>query len=73
MRLIDADALIKNIIESAQDLRTLSTKTIGEAIHKTPTIEAYPCALCAYNHPSSGDGKPCAICPAVAKAEREEE
>lgn len=42
MRLIDADALIEKIIETAQDLRTLSTKTIGEAINKTPTIDAIP-------------------------------
>ena len=24
-----------------------------------------PCDLCAYNPPSSGDGKPCAMCPAM--------
>lgn len=42
MRLIDADALIENIVETAKDLRTLSTKTIGEAIHKTPIIDAEP-------------------------------
>ncbi len=26
-----------------------------------------PCDLCRYAPPSSGDGKPCCICPAVAK------
>lgn len=26
-----------------------------------------PCDLCAYNPPSSGDGKPCSMCPASAK------
>lgn len=26
-----------------------------------------PCDVCAYNPPSSGDGKPCTICPATAK------
>lgn len=25
-----------------------------------------PCDLCAYNPPSSGDGKPCTMCPASA-------
>lgn len=24
-----------------------------------------PCDLCRYNPPSSGDGKPCSMCPAV--------
>ena len=42
MRLIDADALIEFIVEEAQDLRTLSTKTVGLAISKTPTIDAVP-------------------------------
>ena len=37
-RYIDADLLIKNIV-SIEDLRTLSTKTIGEAIDKTPTAD----------------------------------
>lgn len=36
-------------------------------IHDEPTIEAEPCTFCAYNPPSSGDGKPCTVCPAVAK------
>lgn len=40
MRLIDADALIEFIVEEAQDLRTLSTKTVGQAISKTPTVDA---------------------------------
>ena len=37
-RYIDADMLIKNIAK-IQDLRTLSTKTIGEAIDRTPTAD----------------------------------
>ena len=28
-----------------------------------------PCDLCAYNPPSSGDGKPCTMCPASAVPE----
>lgn len=35
MRLIDADALIEEIAK-IKDLRTLSTKTIGEAIDRVP-------------------------------------
>lgn len=38
MRPIDGDALIEEIAK-IPDLRTLSTKTIGEAIGRMPTIE----------------------------------
>ena len=27
----------------------------------------YPCDFCRFGPPSSGDGKPCTICPAEAK------
>ena len=37
-RYIDTDLLIKNIVK-IEDLRTLSTKTIGEAISNTPTAD----------------------------------
>lgn len=46
MRLIDADALIEFIVEEAQDLRMLSTKTVGQAISKTPTVDAVPVIRC---------------------------
>ena len=36
------------------------------AEHKEHTS---PCDLCAYNPPSSFDGKPCAMCPATPQAE----
>ena len=26
-----------------------------------------PCDVCAYNPPSSSDGKPCCMCPAMAR------
>lgn len=32
-----------------------------------------PCDLCGYNPPSSFDGKPCTMCPAVPKQPAEEE
>ena len=31
--------------------------------------ELTPCDVCRFNPPSSGDGKPCSICPAQAKGE----
>ncbi len=37
-RYIDADLLVENICK-IEDLRTLSTKTIGEAISNTPTAD----------------------------------
>lgn len=32
-----------------------------------------PCTFCRFNPPSSGDGKPCCICPAEAALRREQE
>lgn len=31
-----------------------------------------PCTFCRFNPPSSGDGKPCCMCPAVAALRREQ-
>ena len=42
MRLIEEEALLINIVKAAPDLRRLSTKTIGEAIDRTPTVNAIP-------------------------------
>lgn len=44
-RLIDADVFMENIVSIA-DLRTISTKTIGEALDKTPTVDAVPVIRC---------------------------
>ena len=44
-RLIDADVFIGNIVSIA-DLRTISTKTIGEALDKTPTVDAIEVVRC---------------------------
>lgn len=30
-----------------------------------------PCDLCLYNPPSSGDGKPCSMCPACSGGDEE--
>lgn len=46
-RLIDADALIKEIAK-IEDLRTLSTKVIGEAIDRVPGIEIIHCRDCKW-------------------------
>ena len=39
-KIVDTDVLIQNIT-SINDLRTLSTKTIGEAIDKTPAVNEW--------------------------------
>lgn len=41
MRLIDADEFAKEIAK-IDDLRKISTKSIGEALKRTPTINAAP-------------------------------
>ena len=38
-------------------------------VYSIPAIDAYPCTFCAYDPPSSRDGKPCSYCPATAKRE----
>lgn len=45
---VEVSALEKAIIEYAQDLRTLSTKTVGQAISSLPTIDIVHCAECKY-------------------------
>lgn len=32
-----------------------------------------PCTFCRFNPPSSGDGKPCCICPATATLRRKQD
>lgn len=59
MRLIDADEFAKNLVVVAKDLRTLSTKTIGKALDKTPTVDAVPivrCKDCIYGSVSKETG-----------------
>ena len=45
MRPIDADALIDEIAK-IDDLRKLSTATIGKAIHSVPTLDVVPVIRC---------------------------
>ena len=34
------------------------------------TVHLSPCDVCRYNPPSSGDGKPCSMCPASRKEDK---
>ena len=38
-------------------------------IRKAEEARGNPCDFCMYAPPSSSDGKPCTMCPAVAKGE----
>lgn len=40
---------------------------LREEKRRTLTGHGCPCDLCRFGPPSSGDGKPCTICPADAK------
>lgn len=37
-RLIDVDDFMRHLISNVADLRTLSTGTVGKALHETPTV-----------------------------------
>ena len=37
-RLVDVDDFMRHLISNVADLRTLSTGTVGKALHETPTI-----------------------------------
>lgn len=80
VRLLDANKLLEDIEDAidierdGQDIKkselvVLGLKIARKYVNKTPTVEATPCTFCIYNPPSSGDGKPCTMCPAVAKGE----
>ena len=64
-RLIDADAIVEYV-------RKYSPISDGADLLETwleyaPTVDATPCDVCRYSPPSSGDGKPCTMCPAEGK------
>lgn len=48
---------------TAKAVRVLIERFCSNNGHEEKT----PCANCGYNPPSSGDGKPCTMCPAIPK------
>lgn len=43
-------------------------KCVIRALNQVPTVDIItPCDACVYGVPSSGDGKPCIVCPAREK------
>lgn len=71
-RYIDADVLLKYIDEQARlyGITTSNKLNFMEFVCKSPTAHLSPCDVCAYNQPSSGDGKPCSMCPARRKEDK---
>lgn len=48
---------------SAKAVKILIERFCIDKSHEEKT----PCSRCAYDPPSSGDGKPCTMCPAIPK------
>ena len=53
-----------------------TSREIGEFIEDMPTLTPpneplTPCDMCMFSPPSSGDGKPCCMCPAVSRQSEE--
>lgn len=47
------------------DYKITAQNMIGKGWRKQSDLT--PCDVCRFNPPSSGDGKPCCMCPAQAK------
>ena len=79
MRLIDGDALFDKVYEAFGydidgDMANLFMGWINEAPTLTPQNEPLtPCDVCRFSPPSSGDGKPCCLCPADRRPPEGEE
>ena len=67
---IERNAVLKFVCGSIPHFSGETTMAcVRRAIKEAPAANLTPCDVCAYNPPSSGDGKPCTICPAMAKGD----
>ena len=71
-RLIDADRLLEilereEVYHSDLPQRADGVRDAIMDVISAPTVDAVPCDMCRYAPPSSMDGKPCTVCPAVGK------
>jgi hypothetical protein len=64
-KVIDRLAAIEDILGDENDLDRL--RELAQADREGIS----PCTFCRFNPPSSGDGKPCCMCPAEAALRRE--
>lgn len=63
--IVDRLGAIEDILGDNYDLDRLRKLAQREGIS--------PCTFCRFNPPSSGDGKPCCMCPAEAALRREQD
>ena len=54
-------------IPDARSVFAMALSGLREQKRRTLTGHECPCDFCRFGPPSSGDGKPCTICPAEAK------
>lgn len=55
-------------IERLERIKTYKCISDADKVALTVALEALrgnPCAVCIYQPPTAGDGRPCTICPAV--------
>ena len=79
----DFDRLIKLYLEAGLDkqfvLACIEATKAGMTVDRLRKLAQAdregisPCAFCRFNPPSSGDGKPCCMCPAEAALRREQD
>lgn len=62
MRLINADKLIEYKFKNP-----ISYAAFCNLVKRQMTVDVVPCDVCRFAPPSSGDGKPCTMCPAAGK------
>jgi len=66
MTIKDIIKLLKHLTHHVHDEAVIKLQMAVETLEQTS-----PCDLCRYNPPSSGDGKPCTMCPACSGGEEE--
>lgn len=79
----DFDRLIKLYLEAGLDkqfvLACIEATKAGMTVDRLRELAQAdregisPCTFCRFNPPSSGDGKPCCMCPAEAALRREQD
>lgn len=67
----EAINMLKSKMDGHTDTSYEWAETVRMAIKSLEQEPTSPCDVCRYNPPSSGDGKPCTMCPAVAESEEQ--
>ena len=57
IELINSHCYFNSLVPGVKEALDKATEALGHTS---------PCDLCQYNPPSSGDGKPCSMCPACS-------